>query len=179
MVDDPLIVPADEALRLGKALAPGLQVRELRFDMVDDGVVKFQESHLKLRDDQVLVVARIGHQSGKLTIARNVQFSGAVPRLGRRVLNRLQIEFCLLGLLIVEVWRSIGAGAVDAVQLEQRRTEIRNRFGVLLPFQARGRVEGQVVIKELAEERETCAQVGIIGIVHAHQGVGDQFFRVI
>ena len=67
---------------------------------------------------------------------------------------------------------------VDVVQLEQRRPEIRNRFGILLTFQARGRVKGQIVIKKLTEESKACAQVRVVGVVQAFCGIGDRCNRV-
>jgi hypothetical protein len=79
--DYPLVMPADKALRLGKALAGGIQVGNFRDNMVDDGVMEFFESQMELRDYQVLVVARIANQTCKLPIARNVELGRAIARL--------------------------------------------------------------------------------------------------
>ncbi len=56
--DDPLVVPADKALRMLELVGRG-PVREVRDHRVDDSVVKTQEHRLQLRDDDILVVARV------------------------------------------------------------------------------------------------------------------------
>lgn len=133
--NDPLIVPPDELLR-------ALEQPRATPELVDHRVVELQERELELRDDQVLVVARVSDQRRVDAVAWHVAGSRGVDQQPDAVLG-------------VEVRVGLGPRAVDAVELEQRRAEVLDRLGVVLPLEARGRVERDVVVHELAEEHES------------------------
>lgn len=169
--DHPLIMPAHDALRLGERLA---KVGELQLpgDVVDDRVVEAQEAEMQLRDDQVLVIARIADQRHRLTVPRHVEL---VRRAVRR--DALDEEFDAAGGLVVEMRTGTRPGAVQIVEPEGRRAEIGDHFRVGLTFQARGRIERHVMVKELAEKGHSGAHLRIVGIVGRQRGIGDELHR--
>jgi hypothetical protein len=133
---DPLVVPPHDPLRLFEArnavrAASGLR----RVDLV----VELQHQQVKLRDDDVLVVARIADQRAPL----------GVP--GQIVAVRPQQE--LEGLVtVIKIGLLRGAEAVEAVELQDRRAEVARRARIDLLLQDRGRIEGEVMVDELTEE---------------------------
>jgi hypothetical protein len=67
---------------------------------------------------------------------------------------------------LIQVRACAGSGSVDAIKFQVWRTKILNRLRVGLAFQAARRIEGNVVIDELAEEREACRQsIRVLGIL--------------
>jgi hypothetical protein len=66
---DPLVVPAHDGLRL---LEPPHRRIGRVGDLVDHPVVELQEQEVQLRDDGVLVVARIADQRPTQPVARQV-----------------------------------------------------------------------------------------------------------
>jgi hypothetical protein len=141
---DPLIVPADRRLRGGEIAELG-----------GEAVVKAQEQPLELRDDDVLVVARVADdralvgvrdRRGRGKIApRQVLRPRIVRRAGQRT-SEVEVEA-----LRIEVRLIVGTAAIDVVEIEPRRPVIDQRAEIVLFLQAARRVEGQVVIDELAE----------------------------
>lgn len=73
VVDDgPLVVPADDPLCLAEELTAG-ETCALLTDMLDDLVVEAYEQQVQLRDDQVLVVARIADQRDLVVVSRQIR----------------------------------------------------------------------------------------------------------
>jgi len=79
---------------------------------------------------------------------------------------------------VVQVRRGHRPAAVQAVQVEGGDAEVPDRLRVLAAGQARGRVEGHVVVEELADEGEAGGDGGVVGVGGALGRVGDQGDRV-
>ena len=79
--------------------------------------------------------------------------------------------------LVVEMRAPARARAVDIVEREARCPEVRDLLRIDLPLEARGRIEGHVVIEELPEEGEPGRQRRVVRVVHGQRGVGDQVGR--
>lgn len=108
-----------------------------------------EEREVKLRDDDVLVVAGVG-DDGPLP-ARPGQVPGSVE-VDEELDRCRPVE---LGRPVVQEAVSVGTAAVDAVQVEEPGAQV--RAGRLITFD-RHRVECQVVVDELAEEGEPDGQ---------------------
>ena len=70
--DDPLVVPGGDPPRLLEERRAGQRRRVGRASMVDDLVVELQEREVRLRDQQVLVVALVADHRRPLVAARQV-----------------------------------------------------------------------------------------------------------
>ena len=141
MHDDPLVVPADDPLR---RLEGGLAADgggSHRRDEVDDLVVELQHRQLPLADERVLVVAGIADQGGVLDVSRKVVFVVVAADQHLHPLRRLVVQEGVVG----------GPAAVDAVEVEAGAAEVGQRIRVVLPVEAGGSVEGDVVVDELPE----------------------------
>ena len=181
MDDEPLVVPADDPLCLPEDLTIGVARAELGLDVVDHLVVEAEQRAVKLGDDQVLVVAGIADERGVLTVAGHVEPSFAVDRHRPRTRYLLQEEgrSSPVDRRVVEMRRSARARfPVHAVQVERGDPEVADGLRILLASQARRRVEGHVVIEELAEEGEARGDRRVVRVVDALRGVGDQDDRV-
>jgi len=104
--------------------------------------VEAQEEKLQLADDDVLVVSRVADQRPTLAVSRQV----AVAVL---VLPEQQLDPARL--LVVQERVVVRPGAVDGVEVEARRAEVVQAVRVVLSLQAGDRVEGDVMVDELAE----------------------------
>ena len=133
---------------MSKSDSPGsrvpLAVLALRAQVRDHGVVEGEEAGVELRDDDVLVVPRVADERHLLRVPGQVELLRLV--LAEQELQRRA--------RVVEVRRGLRPGEVEAVEVEPRRAEVLQAVGVVLPPEARGRVEGDVVVDELAEVRE-------------------------
>ena len=118
--------------------------------------MKSMEKSLKLRNDRVLVVARIADQRA----AAEILFVRAAQVRRRCVARQIARTRIAAGQLFASKKSSIGivhirligrAAAIDIVQVEGRRAEIRQRVEIVLLLQTAGRIEGDIVIDELAE----------------------------
>ena len=155
--DDPLVATAH--------LRPnGIEVAAR---LVDKAVVGLEEGEVQLRDDQVLVVARISDQGGPVrrrvlapVLPRQIVRVGLSRRAGERrvravqVLDRADLHLARIG--VVARRRAF----VDAVEVEPQRARVpeagerrkrRKVQGRERRHARRGLVEGDVVIQELAE----------------------------
>jgi hypothetical protein len=122
-------------------------------DVGEQAVVEQEEGELELPDDDVLVVAGIADQGAPVRVPRQVLL---VAALGRPDQERVAV---------VHVRLVVAPAAVDAVEVEDRRAEVRQRVGVVLAGQARDGVEGQVVVDELPEVGYPCRQrLRIVGL---------------
>jgi len=82
--DEPLVMPAHDALGLGEDLLARVTGVELGLEVGDDSVVKAQDGEVQLRDDEVLVVARTARERGVLPVARQIEARRLVDRDLRR-----------------------------------------------------------------------------------------------
>ena len=139
-----------------------------------------QQRELQLRDDEVLVVARIGDERDVLAVARHVVARRPVARDGGRARDLLDEEgrAPTVDGLVVEVGAHARTAAVDTVEVERRDAEVADRLGVLTPRQARRRIEGHVVVEELADEREARGHRRVVRIRRAENGIHDEGERV-
>ena len=128
---DPVVVAQDDPARLPEAA-----------DLVRDAVVEAREQQVQLRDDRVLVVARVPGQGDLLVVAREVE-------------RRARVEQQPLGpQLLVQVGLQVGSAAVERVEVEPRRAVVDRAAGPAGAGPERRRVERDVVVDELAEVRE-------------------------
>ena len=97
---------------------------------------------MQLRDDRVLVVARVPDQRPPRVVARQVAVAQQQLRPGR------------LRVPVVEVGLHDRPGAVDGVEVEARGAEVDQRVRVRLAVEQRRRVERDVVVDELREVGE-------------------------
>ncbi len=150
MHHDPLVVPARDPLRLLEQ-RHALELLVLA-RAIDDLVVEADEQQLQLRDDDVLVVARVADQRAALLVAGQVVAVELAVR--RRVAADEQLD-ATVGRTrpLVHERVVVGPRAVQAVQVEARRAEVDERVRVVVLLQLGHRVERDVVIDELPEVR--------------------------
>jgi hypothetical protein len=135
---DPLVVPAHQVAN-GREVGVGHRS--------DDGVVEAQHRGLQLGDDAVLVVAGVADEGASVGAARHVD-GVRVAVVARHGVAQLHPH------PVVEVGLVVGAAAVETVEVEPRCPEAHQVLQLLRvePLaQRRGRVEGQVMVDELAE----------------------------
>jgi hypothetical protein len=164
--DQPLVVPPHDPLgRLERGLAAPPQ-RRVVLHQVDHLVVELEHGELQLADEGVLVVAGIAEQRGVLLVAGQVVLVVVVA----------DEELLAVRGLVVEERIVDRPAPVHAVEIEARAAEIGQRVRVVLPVQARHRVEGEIVVDELPEVGVTRRDVGVVGLgtrpgrVLLHQG---------
>jgi len=135
---DPLVVPAGEPLGLDElpvGVAAGVG------GVVDEAVVEPGEQQVQLADDDVLVVARIADERDLLAVSGQV-----VDAVGVGADEQLAL------VIPVVLERFVaGPGPVERVEVEAGSPEAGEAVGVVKPVEAGDRVEGDVVIDELAE----------------------------
>ena len=73
MQDQPLIVPADDPLRLGEDLGDGGQRTKIGTDVMDNSIVEAKKRQVQLIDNQVLVIAGIDDQRSRLGVSRDIE----------------------------------------------------------------------------------------------------------
>ena len=112
---------------------------------IDGLVVELDDRYLQLRDDQVLVVAGIADQRPLVRVS--LQVGPRHLRVGGTWLAEAQLDPARL----VQERLVGGAAAVERVEIEPGRAEVGQRVRVVLPHQARDRIEGDVVVDELPE----------------------------
>jgi hypothetical protein len=156
MQHHPLVVPAHHPLRLGECLVHRVRGAQVRRHVEIHLVVEPQQRLLQPGHHHVLVVARIGDQRHHLAVAGQVPPRAAVDGDSSRAGDLLGQEGRppAVHSLVIQVRRHRRAAAVHAVQVERGNPEVADRLGVLGPGQARGGIEGHVVVQELAEEGE-------------------------
>src|SRR5712691_154143 len=64
--------------------------------------------------------------------------------------------------VFVQEWLVVRSSPVDGIQVESRRPEVDERVWVVIPLQLRRRVEGEIMVHELAEIREASRDVRIV-----------------
>ncbi len=115
-----------------------------------DLVVEPVEQSLQLRNDHVLVVARVSDDGAALQRAGD---AAARQIAGRRVRGRARQGSAKQKRpgVLVQVRLVVGAAAIHTVEIESRRAEVDERVRIVLPLQAAGGIEREVVIDELAQ----------------------------
>ena len=152
-------MPTNDLLRLFEELV--LVHLPLADQVVDHGVVKADEEQVKLREDDVLVVAGVPDEGSSLLVAGQV--------LGGRggvdgAVRDEQLPAWRVGPLPVVQERLVhGTGAVDAVEVQARGAEVDERVRVVGLVELRHRVERDVVVDELAEVRESGGSGRVVG----------------
>jgi hypothetical protein len=129
----------------------------------DDGVVEGQEGALDTADDEVLVVAAFGGDGAAFVVAGQVLElpAGLEPEEDRVVVP-------------VELTVVARAGAVHAVEVERGGAEVAAAAERGDPAQARPGIGGDVVVQELADERRAGGVGGVVRVVRADLGLGDE-----
>src|SRR5215211_6955710 len=163
--DDPLVIPAYQALRLGEHLA-GMREPEVALHVIHHGVVEPEHRHVQLRDDQVLVISRIAEKRGTLVVPWQVEARESTRGDCRwtRDASHHKLDALASHTLIVEVRLSSVPGSIHAVEFEQRVSEVLNGFRICLPFQARSRIKRNVVVEKLTEERHARRERGVVRV---------------
>jgi hypothetical protein len=162
---EPVVVPGREPARVGKCSQPGVAalVRQ-----VDGTIVEEDERAVEPGDHQVLVVARIRDDCRARPVVRSWQVleCAAVtnPQL-RRIGG------------VVELGTAFGTGAVHGVEIERRRAGVRGGPRLGRNAETRRRVEGDVVVDELAEERRSRRVCRVVRVAEAQAQIGDQQHR--
>ena len=121
-------------------------------DVLDDRVVKADEQQVQLRDDEVLVVARVADQRPPLRVSRQVDSAASVSAERDRVAPTSSFT-PRLGPSSRTGTAGPRARAVQRVEVQARRAEVHERLRVVGRARARRRVERDVVIDELPEVR--------------------------
>ncbi len=123
---------------------------------VDGLVVEEDEGALQTGDDQVLVVAWIGDD--RRVVAGTREILEQTSRLDLQLVRIRQV---------VELWARDRAAPVHRVQIERGRAGVLRAARVSRDAERRGRVEGDVVVDELADERGAGRVRRIVRIVRA------------
>ena len=154
MDDDPLVVPADDALGGLECRLAALDQSRVGHHVVEDLVVELQHRQLELADEDVLVVPRVPDQSGLLDVARQVVV------LVLRVAS--DEELVTPGGRVVQERVVSRPATVERVQVVPWAAEVRQRVGIVLLGQARLRIERDVVVDELPEVGVAGRDVGVV-----------------
>nr|WP_307042930.1 hypothetical protein [Agromyces ramosus] len=148
-----LVEPHRDALRLEEEASPaaGRCARGIR-ELLQHVVVHEGECQLQLRDDDVLVVAGIADHGDALGVALQVGLEARRirARAGREEPREPVVEHPRV---VVEIGLVVGPAPVEAVEVESWRAEVLQPVGIVVPGEARLRIEGDVVVDELAEVR--------------------------
>ena len=150
MQDDPLVMPTDESLhRVEEATRRGARAargsRASRSRCATTALWKERKPSVQLRDGRCSSSTARSPMSATCWVFRGRSGSCAwfLPSgnfVGARVSKRYGEAF--------------GPEGVEAIEVEARRAEVLQPVRVVLPAEARGRVECDVVVDELAEIRE-------------------------
>ena len=146
--DHPLVVPGEREPRLVEHRRLGLAVRA---QPIDEQVVGAQEGDLQLVHEQVAVVARVADQRHALGVAGDVDAALAEQQPGGVV-------------ALVEIGRPDRPTAVDGLEVRPRRAVVAQRIGIG-PVDERGAIGGDVMGDELAEERPSGLDRGVVAAV--------------
>ena len=122
---------------------------------------------MRLRDQQVLVVAMVADQGEAFRAARQVvaEIAGDVAERHGDVLADQHLRPVLVAggrIARVEMRAAVRTEPVDAVEIDARRAEVLDAERVLLLVAERGQVERDVVIDELAEIGEPGRYVRVV-----------------
>src|SRR6185369_13385744 len=137
-----------------------IRIGDARRESVDDSVVKSGEREMQLGDDRIVVVSGI-------TDERSTRDSPCrIAREIRRVETISDQELCswLLAALesFVEVRLDERPTAVQAVEAQSWRPQVLDCVWIDAMIHARGAVERQVVLDELAEIRDAGGNRGVL-----------------
>jgi hypothetical protein len=135
-------MPSHHLARLREYLAgrhPG------RREMVANPVVKLQHRQVRLRNDEVFVVAVIADQREALRVARQVvaRRDGHIvdaDGLADQEFGTGRLAVGIAGIARVKLPAAVRAETVDAVEIERRRAEVLDRGRVSLLVAERGEI---------------------------------------
>ena len=136
----PLVVPSDDPATF---VEPSLRRDAREGRRVDDLVVVLDHAESKLRDDQVLVIAGVAEEGPPPHVPREVVFL-------RPVVADQQVD----AVFIIEKGLVVRPSSVHGIEIESGGAEVDQSVRVVVPLQLRRRVEGEVMVHELAEIRE-------------------------
>ena len=129
-----------------------------RRELIADLVVKLQHRHMRLRDDQVFVVAMIADQGEAFGAARQVvamiagdAAGGDVDVLADQKLRTGNLAVGVARVARVQVAAAVRSQAVDRVEIQRRRAKVLDRRWIGLLLADRGQVQRDVVVDELPE----------------------------
>ena len=147
----PLVVPRDQPPRLLEQRRTGHP--RVRLDPIDHPVVELDHRQVQLGDDDVLVVARVADQRPSLLVSGQIlPLEHLVVGIELRVASGQQLHPTELRIQpLVEVGGVGGPAAVERVQVEARRAEVDQPVRIADALQGRDRIEGDVVVDELAQ----------------------------
>ena len=124
---------------------------------------------MRLRDEEVLVVAMIADQREAFGAARQIVAVIAGHAAGRHVdvladqqLRTGRLAVRIAGIARVELPAAVRTQSVDRVEIQRRRAEILDRRRVGLLLADRGQIQRDVVIDELTEIGEARRDVGVV-----------------
>src|SRR5215211_2652952 len=146
---DPVVVAQQKPARL----------LEAELELVRDAVVEAREQQVQLRDDRVLVVARVADQGDELVVAWEVE---------RRALGEQQPP---RHVLLVEIGLHLRPAAVERVEVEPWCAPVDRAARPARACAERRRVERDVVVDELAEVGEAGrdpARLEVLARPHRH-----------
>jgi hypothetical protein len=124
---------------------PPLQRLEIkRVIVLHHPIMEAQEQALELGDDAVLVVARVADQGA-------APEPGQVVGVGDALALQHLAQVKALAIVLIEIGLIAGPPAIDIVEVQSRRAEIHQAVGILGLGEQAHRVEGDVVVDELAE----------------------------
>ena len=160
----PLIVLGDELAGDGEALRRGDGAQR-----VDDAVVETDEGKVRLGDNQVLVVARVGNNClapggrARPGAPRKVKAGSGGETAGRDGVARPQVK--AVGLVELRRPWIARPGAVEGIEVESRRAPLEqpSRRDGLAQHRV-SPVEAQVVIDELTQVGEAGRDPGVAGV---------------
>ena len=166
MEDDPLVMPRREAAGLlVEPLSPeGLSMEPVGVELVNNAVVEPDHRELHLRNDPVFVVSRISDDRSSVHGAAQIVLSQIcglwrevaatiLDPCGRAVGPREELnifEVAVGG--VVKKRACFGPSPVDIIKVERWGALVGRLARFDYPRQAGGRVEGDIVIDELAKE---------------------------
>jgi hypothetical protein len=129
--------------------------------------VEEQERRVQTSDDEILVVAGVGDDRRMVAwVAREILEQPAA----------LDTELDLIA-RVVQLRGAERPIAIDRVEVERRRAGVRGGDRGRWLAQPGRRVEGDVVIQELAHESRPGRMGGAVGVVHAERRVDNQGHR--
>jgi hypothetical protein len=112
MQDYPLIVPSHKALCLLKHVC---LLHALTSERVDDLVVKLEEGHVQLRDEEMHIIALIAKQRNALTVP------GKIIRFAYIV----QTEKKFIGVVeVIKIRVACRTCSIEAFEIQARRAEV-------------------------------------------------------
>ena len=110
--DDPLVVPAHQALCLSENLCAR---HSLSPQVVDDRIVKFEEGQVQLRNNEVDIVSRVANQGTPLPVPGDIGQLSLVIYANKQLVSVIEV---------IEIWAPCRSAAIERFKIEARRSKI-------------------------------------------------------